>query len=127
MKTDSYGYPTVSVPGRGRIRAHTLVAEAALGKRLPPGACVHHVDEDRTNNEPSNIVICQDNAYHRTLHRRMRAKRITGNANARFCRYCKRWGDPRRDNMYTSRRNSHHRECDMLNSRRKRRLRREAQ
>ena len=54
----------------GYIGEHVLKAESVLGKRLPAGAVVHHVDENPHNNELSNLVVCQDNGYHRTLHRR---------------------------------------------------------
>jgi len=51
---------------------HVLVAEKALGKTLPKGAVVHHVDGNRKNNEPTNLVVCPNQAYHLLLHKRMR-------------------------------------------------------
>ena len=65
------GYRVKSVKGKQR-QVHTLVAEQALGKPLPPDAVVHHVDEDRSNNAANNLVICPDRAYHAALHKRMR-------------------------------------------------------
>ena len=65
---DAKGYISVHV-GNKTIREHRLVAEKALGKPLPPNAQVHHIDGDRTNNSPDNLVICQDTAYHKLLHR----------------------------------------------------------
>lgn len=58
----------------GYVFGHILVAEAALGKPLPPRAVVHHVNERRQDNWPTNLVICQDRAYHLLLHNRMRAR-----------------------------------------------------
>jgi hypothetical protein len=78
---------------------HILVAEKAMGKRLPNGAVVHHVDENRLNNAPSNLVVCS-RAYHILIHARMKAMAACGNPNWRHCYYCKRYDDPA--NMYVS-------------------------
>lgn len=74
------------------ITEHILVAERALGKALPRGVVIHHVDEDRTNNAPSNLVVCENSAYHSFLHARARAYRATGNAKSQHCVFCKQWG-----------------------------------
>jgi hypothetical protein len=76
------------------VSKHIAVAEKALGRRLPPGAVVHHVDENGLNNEPTNLVICPDEAYHKLLHRRMRALAECGYAHYEKCQYCGQWGDP---------------------------------
>lgn len=71
--------------------AHIAIAEAALGKSLRSSAPVHHVDGNKLNNDPSNLVICNDVKYHNLLHYRQRALDATGDANAVYCRYCKTW------------------------------------
>lgn len=70
---------------------HQRVAEKALGKPLPPKAEVHHVDENKRNNDPSNLVICPDHAYHSFLHQRAAAFDAFGDASARKCVYCGQW------------------------------------
>ena len=89
------GYPHMRAIGhphancRGCVHAHIIVAERALGRFLPEGAEVHHVDEDKGNFSNSNLVICQDAAYHRLLHFRARIVRAGGNPNTdRVCCKC---------------------------------------
>lgn len=75
--------------GKGVVYRHVIVAEAALGKHLPDGVEVHHVDENKQNNANSNLVICQDSAYHSLLHVRARAVRAGGNPNTqKLCGRC---------------------------------------
>jgi hypothetical protein len=76
-----------------RMFDHVRIAEAALGKPLPPGAVVHHVNEIKTDNRPTNLVICPDKAYHNLIHARMRAMDACGDPNKRPCRHCKRYDD----------------------------------
>lgn len=65
------GYRVFSEGGK-KIKEHRRVAEIALGKPLPPNAVVHHVNGDRTDNRPCNLVICPDEAYHKLLHARQK-------------------------------------------------------
>lgn len=74
---------------RNSIYEHIVVAELVLGKPLPLGACVHHVDENRHNNSSGNLVICQDVAYHNLLHARLRRLRDCGSLALRRCEYCR--------------------------------------
>lgn len=64
-------YAHRAVDGR-RTYEHVLVAERALGKRLPRGAVVHHVDENPNNNDPSNLVLLQSQSEHMLLHAKKR-------------------------------------------------------
>lgn len=88
-----YGYVSRGVDGKKK-QEHVLVAERALGKPLPPGAEVHHVNENRQDNRPENLVICPDKAYHKLIHVRMAALEACGNANYRKCPFCKQYSDP---------------------------------
>lgn len=91
--TTHRGYRIFTVDGR-RVREHVAIAEKALGRPLPAGAIVHHVDEDRSNNRNNNLVICQDSSYHHHLHQNLIALRGCGHADWRKCVYCHRYDDP---------------------------------
>lgn len=65
------GYVCIQHSGKKKM-LHVLVAEKALGKSLPKGAVVHHVDRNRQNNTSTNLVVCPNQAYHLFLHKRMR-------------------------------------------------------
>lgn len=85
-KGEVRGYRSVTRDSK-HVGVHRIRAEMALGKELPPGAVVHHADGSRSEHAP--LVICQDDAYHRLLHQRMRVVRAGGNPNTeRFCGWC---------------------------------------
>ncbi len=85
------GYRAVYPKGRGRVMAHVLIAEAALGKRLPSGAVVHHVNGNTHDNSNANLVICQDRAYHSLLHYRARIVQRKGSPDHhKICSVCDR-------------------------------------
>lgn len=65
------GYVYIQKDGKKKME-HVAVAEKALGKPLPKGAVVHHVDLNKQNNVGSNLVVCPNQAYHLLLHKRMR-------------------------------------------------------
>lgn len=68
---------------------HRILAAKALGKPLPKGAEVHHIDENKRNNAPSNLVICPNRAYHMLLHARQRVIDKGGDPNEeKICSSC---------------------------------------
>ena len=96
----SSGYMLVYSPkhpmagARNYVLEHILIAEKTLGKRLPKHAVVHHIDGNKLNNLPNNLVICENTAYHLFLHRRNRAFRATGNPFLLWCCRCNQYLDP---------------------------------
>jgi hypothetical protein len=70
---------------------HVAIAELALGRALPRGAVVHHVDHNRANNISMNLVICPSQSYHRLIHMREAALVACGHADWRMCKRCKKW------------------------------------
>ena len=90
---------------------HVRIVEEVLGVTLPKGVVVHHMDCNGLNNEKTNLVVCQDQAYHALLHQRMRAYDACGHAGWRKCQVCKQYDDP--DNLKIYKNNAvWHKECN---------------
>jgi hypothetical protein len=89
------GYRTVRLVGHpranrsGYVREHIAIATVALGRDLPAGAVVHHVNGIKDDNRRSNLVICPDEGYHKALHVRMRVRARGGDPwTQRICATC---------------------------------------
>lgn len=93
----------------GYYREHIIIAEKALGHYLPAGAVVHHADCNRHNNVNSNLVICQDDAYHALLHARMKALQECGDPRKRKCYCCQEYDYP--ENMISHGNGHFHASC----------------
>ena len=64
------GHPLAQKRGN-YVYEHVLVALNAAGlETIPKDHCVHHIDCDKVNNSPNNLIICNRSdhaAYHATL------------------------------------------------------------
>lgn len=72
---DANGYIWVKQPdhpncmANGYIYEHRLVVEKILGRYLTKEENVHHEDEDRANNEPTNLRLFANSVEHMAYHR----------------------------------------------------------
>lgn len=78
----------------GAKQEHISAAEKAIGKPLPSGAVVHHLDGNPSNNDSGNLLVCPSQAYHRLIHQREDAFDACGNAGHRKCVRCGRYEAP---------------------------------
>ena len=53
----------------GCVYEHRLVAESILGRPLNESECVHHIDDDRSNNQPYNLMIFASSSDHMRFHK----------------------------------------------------------
>jgi hypothetical protein len=53
----------------GYVYTHVLVIEEKLGRYLRPEECVHHIDENKYNNSPDNLIVFKTNADHAAFHK----------------------------------------------------------
>jgi hypothetical protein len=90
------GYPVILIHGHhradpnGYVKEHLVIAEKALGKPLLSKHPVHHFNDLKADNANTNLVICENNAYHKLLHARQRIVRLGGDPNVvKKCGVCK--------------------------------------
>ena len=53
----------------GQVYVHVLEAEKKLGRFLLPEEVVHHIDEDKLNNHPDNLMVFATKSDHTSFHK----------------------------------------------------------
>ena len=53
---------------------HRIVAESLLGRPLKPGEVVHHIDGDKHNNSPDNLMVFSSQSEHARYHAAMKER-----------------------------------------------------
>lgn len=75
----SYKYKRLFMPNHptsnkcGLIREHRYYAELKLGRLLKPEEVVHHIDEDKFNNDFDNLVVFKTASDHAAFHKGCKA------------------------------------------------------
>ncbi len=95
----------------GYVQEHILVAERALGRYIELPVEVHHVNEDKGDPSPNNLVICPNHAYHMLLHRRRNALLACGHADWRKCSMCGNYVSPEDPDMRIKKLAHYHKSC----------------
>lgn len=77
------GYKVVYMPNHpharmnGYVYEHILIAEQKAGRKLLPEEVVHHVDGNKLNNSPDNLMIFKNNVEHMKHHWKSRREKFT--------------------------------------------------
>lgn len=50
------------------VHTHRIVAARMLGRKLRPGEVVHHIDGNKRNNRPENLMVFRSQAEHAKWH-----------------------------------------------------------
>ena len=78
----------------GRVYEHIIIAEQELGRELKPREVVHHIDHDKLNNDPENLMVFRSENDHKAYHAGEKiAQHPDGTWSARWRYYmCKQCG-----------------------------------
>lgn len=68
---DKRQYVVIRIGGVAKFE-HRNIVEKALGKPIPQGVQIHHLNDKKWDNRPNNLVVCPNDAYHKLLHKRTR-------------------------------------------------------
>lgn len=115
-KCDGDGRNWVYMPNHKKAKknyvlGYVLIAEKILAKPLPERVVIHHFDEITSNDKNENLVICENDTYHKLLHQRMRALKACGHPSWRKCHICKQYDQI--ENLYIplNRGSIYHKRC----------------
>lgn len=77
---DSNGYVVLFMPNhpnkgvKNTVLEHRFIMECKLGRYLTKEECVHHIDFDKKNNDPSNLMLFKNNSEHIKYHNKLKIK-----------------------------------------------------
>jgi hypothetical protein len=94
QRLDQLGYLIVSTRRRGMtypVRVHRVVVECLIGKAIPAGMVVDHIDGDRTNNATHNLRVVRPADNCRNMRKTPSHNQSSGMIGVCFYRRTGRW------------------------------------
>ena len=67
-RIDTHGYVRFTDDPTRNAWEHIRVAEQKLGRALGKTECVHHINGDKTDNKPENLMVLRSNTDHKHIH-----------------------------------------------------------
>lgn len=55
---------------KGYAFEHIIILESLIGRRLADNEEVHHINRNRADNAPENLMVCSTHAEHMRMHKR---------------------------------------------------------
>lgn len=97
-------YEKVSNDRSYRQNVHVRVAEEKLGRRIGKSEIVHHIDEDKANNDPENLLVFRTRGDHTLHHAKIETEMFQTRDGSyvvckvqRPCPHCERLFEPNND------------------------------
>lgn len=53
---------------KGYVFEHILIMEKIIDRALRKGEVIHHIDHDKKNNSPENLMLCKSHSEHMKFH-----------------------------------------------------------
>jgi hypothetical protein len=114
--TDPLGYVRILMPKHprawksGYIHEHILIMEKILGRPILSTEHIHHIDDNRSNNSPGNLMLFRTKGMHKSYHERLKAFKECGHYDWRKCRFCHIYDNPK-NLVFSGSRCVNHRSC----------------
>jgi hypothetical protein len=73
-------------PNKGKLK-HVVIMEERLGRPLKDDECVHHIDEDKQNNEENNLALMTKSGHgrHHQMLNKLNGKSRERNEDGTWC------------------------------------------